>query len=174
VIDKHSAGQEIGRLIGLDYFPSDPKAIRELVTALTFADTEIIASAVINEWLEGQTQRPTPAALRRMVADHNESRRTRLRDDAEREQQQATYHCALCHDQGFRGGHIGTKYDGPWEWCTCGVGRRKQDDYPGLVGEANMARDKLIETFGATAIPGMVEQFGKRKPHLPDAYFGEF
>lgn len=174
MISKHDAGQEIGRLIGLDYFPSDPKAINELVVALTYAETNIIAVAVINEWLEDQSRRPTPAALRRMVADHNEARKATMREEGDREQQAMRPDCSRCGDHGFVGGYVGTSHDGPWGWCECSVAHRKYTDDPELVDRANVARTKLIAAFGEGNLGGMVGKLSKRKPHLGDEYFGAF
>lgn len=70
--DRKFATEQISRMIGLDFFPSDTKAQKELVDSLCWAKTDAIAVATINEWVQGQPRRPTPADIRRIVADHNE------------------------------------------------------------------------------------------------------
>ena len=175
MIDKKHAGNEIGRLIGQDYFPSDPAAIRELVTALSFSATEIIATVVINEWLEEKTNRPTPADLRRLVASHNE----RFREDQKRYQdtRPIVYGCRRCQDCGLYGGQVGTgEFDGPWKWCECRSGiDRKQKELEQVessmrqfdsVAEAFLARVKLIRRLGNKPIMAMSQAH-------EDVYYGE-
>jgi hypothetical protein len=71
MISKSIASGELKRLSGLDYFRTlDESAIDELVAALTFADSELIAVAVVNEWSESQRANPTPADFRRLLFKH--------------------------------------------------------------------------------------------------------
>lgn len=145
MIDKKHAGNEISRLIGLNYFPTDARAIRELVTALTFARSEVIATAVINEWLEGASDRPTPADLRRMVAAHNGI--AEEQNNRETETAPVHYNCRTCHDEGFYGGQLAGRFAGPWKWCDCSAGYRAREHNAELVEEANIKRDRLMKTF---------------------------
>ena len=52
--------------------------------------------------------------------------------------------CRRCKGDGFYGGQIGTSFDGPWKWCDCLAGVEKKNAEPGLVDEANAAREKLL------------------------------
>ena len=184
MIDRKHASNEIGRLIGTDYFPSEVKAQKELITALTYALTEPIATAVINEWLLTMRTRPTPADLRGMVAQQNEKYRTDKQ--AAEDSAPKVYGCYHCHDHGLYGGQIGTgQFDGPWKWCDCSAGRerrareleeiemgrgmdsmRRSPRVLDSVAEANQAREKLIRKFGPKTIKRMVSD--------PEAYHGEF
>jgi hypothetical protein len=102
--------KEVHRLRVTNYFSMlDDDGIGELARMLCFADSEIIAVAVINQWLEEQTERPTPADLRRLVAVHNEARQS-----APKEAPSPTWKCAACEDSGLVGGN-----ETKWEWCSC-------------------------------------------------------
>ncbi len=71
-ISRSFASLQISRLAGLDYFQMLPQpAIDQLVLALCRADTDIIAVAVVNEWLESSATRPTPFDIRKLVSRHN-------------------------------------------------------------------------------------------------------
>ena len=166
MIPKTVAGEEISRLVGLDFFPNDKKGVAELVTALSFSATEEIATAVIDEWLETERQRPMPVDLRRMVGAKNEARADKL---AAASAPTAVY-CIRCQDCGLYGGHIGTAYDGPWKWCDCAAARRRMEREPHLVIEANSARNKLLALYPD---PARNPVAGHRH-RLDDAYHGEF
>lgn len=72
MIDRRFALAQIGRMSGLDYFSTlKPEAVDELVTALTHADSEIIAVAAVNEWMQRSGIRPTPFDIRSVLARHN-------------------------------------------------------------------------------------------------------
>ena len=72
MIDRRFAAREIQRMSGLDYFGSlKTEAVEELVTALCRADSEIIAMAAINEWLETSATRPTPRDIRLILGRFN-------------------------------------------------------------------------------------------------------
>ncbi len=60
--------KQIGRLAGTEYFGAlTEEAVIELQRALSTSPNEIIAAAVINEWLETHSDRPTPADLYRLI-----------------------------------------------------------------------------------------------------------
>jgi hypothetical protein len=167
MIGKQHAGNEIGRLIGLNFFPSDPKAVKELVAALTFASTEAIATTVINDWLESENQRPTPADIRRMVMSENQ----KWAEYLERQKIAPDIVCKRCGDCGIYGGQIGTQYDGPWHWCTCETGLVRKERQPDLVDEANEKRSYLLTKYGPKTLQGMI---GARAKTGPEEYHGEF
>lgn len=78
MIGKMRAAQEIQRLAATNYFAAlNETGVNELVRMLIFADSEIVGVAVINQWLEEQTERPTPADLRQLVTVHNEAAKAR-------------------------------------------------------------------------------------------------
>jgi hypothetical protein len=71
--------EQVRRFRVTNYFAMlDESGIAELARVLAFAHTDIIAVAVVNEWLEAQTDRPTPADIRRLVTMHNDSHKARL------------------------------------------------------------------------------------------------
>ena len=89
------------------------------------------------------------------------------------------YDCRTCFDCGLYGGLIGTKYDGPWKWCECPTGVRRREREPGLVAEANTAREKLIRRFGSKPITQMVRSgghlvVGEPRDRNQDEYHGDF
>jgi hypothetical protein len=174
VIDKKHAGNEIGRLVGLDYFPTNRAAIEELVTVLSLSETDIIATAVINAWLEESRERPTPADLRRLVASHNEARRERI--SRQLHIVPVRHRCPRCQDCGFFGGYLPPHpYAGPWKWCDCIIAREKQHSEPGVVEDANAAREKLIGRFAGRVYRGTCRN---RPPDdmtpLAEIYHGDF
>lgn len=52
--------------------------------------------------------------------------------------------CKRCQGHGIYGGAIGGEFRGPWKWCDCATGRARQVREPGIVREANVAREKLM------------------------------
>lgn len=72
MIDRRFAMQQVNRMSGLDYFSTlKPEAVEELVTAVAHADSEIIAVAAVNEWMQRSGTRPTPFDIRGVLARHN-------------------------------------------------------------------------------------------------------
>ena len=165
MVDKRFAADQIARLIGLKFFPSERSAQVELVSMLTFAKNEVIAVAVINEWLESQSDRPTPADIRRLVADHNTAAEAAGRYEAE--SAPVHYSCRSCQDEGFYGGRIGGLYAGPWKWCNCFAAQEKRARRPDLVDEANEVREKLLKRFPERP------EYAALAPAI-DGYQGEF
>jgi len=77
--------------------------------------------------------------------------------------------CATCRGHGLYGGQIGTgQFDGPWKWCGCPAGEGRRSREPGLVSEANAAREKIIRKFGAKPLHGMLKQLAE------EPYYGDF
>jgi hypothetical protein len=113
--DVRTCLQQVRRLRATNYFSTlDEASIGELAKMLSFAENEIVAVAVINIWLEEQTERPTPADLRRLVEAQNA-----LTTSAPK---QKTATCAICGGTGFeiveRGGLTGARI------CVCRGGER--------------------------------------------------
>lgn len=137
--DIRLALQQVRRLRVTNYFAMlDEEGVGELARMLSFSNSEIIAVAVINQWLEEQTERPTPADLRRLVADHNEAQemaRLPLKPDVK---------CWRCHDVGYLGGNISGPGARPWEWCTCAVAVSLRLSRPDMIDQANDVREKLL------------------------------
>ena len=72
-IEKASLAQ-LTRMMGLNFFPADKPAQLELAKALQAANSPEIIKAVVDEWLASNSDRPTPADLRRLVGDKNQER----------------------------------------------------------------------------------------------------
>jgi len=133
------AVDQVRRFRVTNYFAMlDEGSVAELARMLTFSENEIIAVAVVNQWLEEQTERPTPADLRRLVALHNEARA------ADAEPLVTTYKCNSCQDSGICGGDFAGPDAGPWEWCNCSAARAKRSVQPLLVEEMNKVRRRLL------------------------------
>lgn len=67
-IDRKFASAQVQRMGGTEYFNAlSDDAVRELARALATSPNEAIAVTVVNEWLEKQTERPTPADLYRAI-----------------------------------------------------------------------------------------------------------
>lgn len=115
MIGKMRALQEVHRLRVTNYFAMlDDDGIGELARMLTFSENEIIAVAVINLWLEENSERPTPADIRRLVESQNSLTKT--------DQQRKTEACRVCGGTGFeiveRGGLSGARI------CVCRGGEK--------------------------------------------------
>lgn len=190
MINRGHAGNEIGRLIGLNYFPTDRKAVAELVTALSFARNEIIATAVINDWLESSSERPTPADIRRLVANHNEGAAAR---QPVQEVDRGPIRCAICRDWGIRETIQAADLRSVASYCDCSAGyllRQKcctcPENATGLCGRPLRSFDE--ECAGPPwrlnwarrhleAMNGMASQLKKIEPLRltpQDDYHGDF
>lgn len=66
------AKEQIKRLSGLNFFPTEPAAVKELVTVISGAETERVASELICAVLDEFTECPKPAELRKFVYDRYE------------------------------------------------------------------------------------------------------
>lgn len=132
---------QVRRLKVTNFFAMlDDDGLGELARMLSFSETEIVAYAVINQWLEEQTERPTPADLRRLVALHNEARA------ADVEPTVVIWKCSKCQDTGMVGGDIGGEGARPWEWCDCDTAIDRREFVPFAVDEANAVRRRLMTT----------------------------
>ena len=70
-ISRKFAVSQVQRLAGTEYFGAlSDEAVIELQRALSTSPNEAIAVVVINDWLQGNTERPTPADLYRLIRHH--------------------------------------------------------------------------------------------------------
>lgn len=93
MIDRKIAQTQIDRLAGLDWFPKDnPAAIKDLRQALEASATDVIAMAVVSDWVESNREAPKPADLRRLIWAENEKR--------ESDQFRRTKSCPICDGTG--------------------------------------------------------------------------
>ena len=122
--DKHFLGEQIGRLIGLKFFPTDQRGVNELVTALSFSRNEIIATATINAWLEGSSDRPTPYDLRQIIQGLNVEWDERQK--ASEIQVAPRNHCSKCYDFGVIESTSAADLHSIASWCTCEAATRAQ------------------------------------------------
>lgn len=71
MLGKRFVAEQIGRLEGTEWFRALTGAgILELQRAIASAPTEIVATAIINEWLETHSERPTPADIHQAIRNH--------------------------------------------------------------------------------------------------------
>lgn len=73
MIDQAQAIKQLERLSGLDFFPKEKPARKELVLALQCAITDDIAAQVVSEWLAESNVCPKPAELRRLIYSRQEA-----------------------------------------------------------------------------------------------------
>jgi len=87
---RSAARQQCQRLKCLQFFPSEPAAIKELVGVLekTCSDTDH-AREVVASLIETMTVCPTPAEIRRVARER------------QRQQVTARERCPICHGTGF-------------------------------------------------------------------------
>ena len=153
MIDKNFGLEQVRRLRSTNFFAMlDGDGIGELVRMLCYSDSEIIAVSVINDWLENQTERPTPADIRGLVAAQNEARRAGKQEAAK----PRVYTCRRCQDCGYHGGDIAGADVRPWEWCACSRGAIVRHESPEIVAEANAMRARLMRSGG----------IAKKVPHV--------
>jgi hypothetical protein len=72
VIDRAFAVAQVDRLCGLNWFPRDAPALRELVQVIESASSERVAEHVLTEWLREERECPKPSDLRRLIHQENE------------------------------------------------------------------------------------------------------
>ena len=72
MIDKTTAARQLERLSGLDYFPREAPAKKELLLALQCAMVEDVAAQVVTDWLAESGECPKPADLRRNINSRQE------------------------------------------------------------------------------------------------------
>lgn len=127
MITEGFAKKQLERLSGLDQFPKQPAAVRELILALMVSEIDSVAIRVIDYILGHTTSSnprcPLPADLRRLAYEGNEVLETERREcpaEAPR------YHCALCGDTGVRESvpsfRLGN-FTSIASWCMCERGK---------------------------------------------------
>ena len=89
MIDPKEAAKQVQRLSGLDFFPKEAAAQKEMRLALECAASDAIAASVVTDWLATASDAPKPAELRRMAYDLNE----RFKEQVGR--------CKACSGSGF-------------------------------------------------------------------------
>lgn len=110
MITQEFSGIQIERLMGLDYFPSNKAAVKELRLAIEAAGSEAIATRIVTDWLAEHSEAPKPAELRRLVVA--------AKPGPDLEELRPDPHCARCGGEGFE--HIernGLSAAGPR--CSC-------------------------------------------------------
>jgi hypothetical protein len=86
MISEKAAYKEIRRFAGTDFFRTiDDDGMKELVAALREADSEALATVVVNEFVRTSKVRPTPADITKLIARHRP----------------AVVNCARCGDTGM-------------------------------------------------------------------------
>jgi hypothetical protein len=107
MIERHVAQQHVERFAGLDWYPREGAAFRELVTAMQTAPSEVIAEIVTSGWIESQREAPKPSDLRHLI----------YREVERFQQEFPPAPCAICQGTGYiiveRAGLTGAKD------CTC-------------------------------------------------------
>jgi len=83
MIESRIAAEQLQRLSGLDFFPKEKPAQKELRLAIEVANTEGIAERIISDWLRYNTGSPKPSELRRLFYDENERHKQHLAECGE-------------------------------------------------------------------------------------------
>ena len=89
MIEPKIAAAQIQRLSGLNFFPKEAAAQKELRLALEPALSEAIAASVIDDWLSTATECPKPSELRRLTYDKQQGIVEQRRN------------CTVCEGVGF-------------------------------------------------------------------------
>jgi hypothetical protein len=89
MLDSKLAAKQVERLMGLNFFPVQATARKELILAAQCALSEAVLEKVISDWLGEATECPKPAELRRLSYEANERY-------AEKKAA-----CTLCEGSGF-------------------------------------------------------------------------
>ena len=89
MIPSTTAARQLERLSGLDFFPREAPAKKELRLAIECAITEQIAASVVSEWLAESNTCPKPAEIRRLINSRQEDIREQRRN------------CPECDGTGF-------------------------------------------------------------------------
>lgn len=100
MISETASKNQAARLVGLDFFPKEAPARRELMLAIQIADTEEIAAGVITDWLEESRECPKPSDMRRLIGDRNRAVGITRRD------------CSICQGAGQLVRHYLVTYEG--------------------------------------------------------------
>tara|TARA_R110000868_G_scaffold40694_3_gene140116 strand:- start:97 stop:564 length:468 start_codon:yes stop_codon:yes gene_type:complete len=72
MIDSKFATEQLRRLQGLSFFPTEAPAVRELRLSIEVAASDAIAVRVVGRWLEESADAPKPAQLRNLLYAENE------------------------------------------------------------------------------------------------------
>lgn len=72
MIEMETAARQIDRLTGMNFYPPNAAAVKELVLAVMSAETDSIAFAAISCCVERMDRCPMPAEIRRIVWEMNE------------------------------------------------------------------------------------------------------
>ena len=101
MIERHVATQQVERFSGLDWYPREGPAVKELVKAMQTAPSEAAAEYITNELVRDARECPKPADLYRLIGIEKEKRDSLSKN------------CPTCHGTGFiiveRGGLTGAK-----------------------------------------------------------------
>jgi len=81
--------------------------------------------------------------------------------------------CPRCGGRGILGGNLDGPYCGAWRWCSCAEALERQASEPGIVDEANAARDRLL-SLNKPGLSDRVWNAAKRKPAELEPYRGTF
>ena len=141
MITETFAKKQLERLSGLDQFPKQAAAVRELLFALMVSETDAIAIGTIDYTLAHTTSSnprcPLPADLRRICYEANEIWE---REKPVKPSPPMRAHCALCGDTGVRESNPGFRVDdftSVASWCVCERGREHpRPDYRGHYQKA--------------------------------------
>lgn len=88
MIDQKQAAGQVERLCGLDFFPKEKAARKELLLAAQSADSEEILKMAVADWVAERGQCPKPSELRRVINSLNEKFHT------------AVAKCSICFGAG--------------------------------------------------------------------------
>ena len=140
MIDKAIAARQLERLTGLNFFPKEAPAKRELLLAMQCAIAEDIAAQVVTDWLSESTECPKPAELRRNINTHQEQMRQHQR------------HCSVCGGTGYLTRYYLATYHGMSWGQLRGVQR--------IAGyeEALAVTETLRNAYGSPTPPTMTQQ----------------
>ncbi|HXJ14724.1 MAG TPA: hypothetical protein VNH19_20800 [Candidatus Limnocylindrales bacterium] len=101
MIDKPTAKALATRFSGLKWYPREaPEALAEICRILQTAESEIVATYVVNGWIDDHDECPTPAQLRKMIVAANNKR------------QKEVSHCSICDGTGQQVVWILVTYNG--------------------------------------------------------------
>ena len=112
MITTAQASEQIQRLSGLDFFPRERAALKELRLAAESAATVEILRSIIDDWIREYTVSPKPADLRRLITPHNQERASEAR--------QRVRNCPECGGSGYLWVEVGL-YTGA-KPCACNPG----------------------------------------------------
>jgi hypothetical protein len=89
MIERHIAAQQTERFAGLDWYPREGAALRELVKAMQTAPSEAAAEFITTELIRDARECPKPADLYRLIGLEKEKR------------DNISKNCPVCNGTGF-------------------------------------------------------------------------